>query len=309
MTFLRRCVVSCHRWSTASSTAAGRWTIRASGAAPTSRRTSRARRSSTSSATSLRRPGAGGRHPLPSAEQFAAAASRAGIGAETFVVAYGSLGGAERLWWLLRHFGHDDCAVLDLDAWHGPLVGGDEQIEPAVFEAARAGGRHDRARRARGERERLVVVDARLEPRWRGEPNPVDRVPGRIPGARERAVERSRCPSSRRARSSRTAARGSPRASSSTGCTSPGARGGSIRDRGPSGSSIRSCRSNVRPEVIRLAPASVLVLVTALLLGYGSHPWSWLAGPIAALVLWGLDRKAREPHPLAPVHRAPAPVD
>ncbi|HXK14132.1 MAG TPA: hypothetical protein VNH45_06320 [Gaiellaceae bacterium] len=60
--------------------------------------------------------------------------------------------------------------------------------------------------------------------------------------------------------------------------------------------------------MIRLAPAFMLVLVTALLLGYGNHPWSWLAGPIAALVLWGLDRKAREPIP-ARVHRAPAPVD
>ena len=39
---------------------------------------------------------------------------RAGIGDETFVVAYGSMGGAERLWWLLRHFGHDGCAVIDL---------------------------------------------------------------------------------------------------------------------------------------------------------------------------------------------------
>ena len=35
-------------------------------------------------------------------------------------------GGAARLWWLLRHFGHDDVAVLDggLAAWReegGPL--------------------------------------------------------------------------------------------------------------------------------------------------------------------------------------------
>ena len=77
-----------------------------------------------------------GRHPLPSAERFAAAASRAGIGAGVFVVAYGSLGGAERLWWLLRHFGHDDCAVLlgGIDAWGGPLRAGEEEIEPAAFE-------------------------------------------------------------------------------------------------------------------------------------------------------------------------------
>jgi thiosulfate/3-mercaptopyruvate sulfurtransferase len=124
-----------------------------------------------------------GRHPLPSAEQFEAAVSRAGIGPETFVVAYGSLGGAERLWWLLRHFGHGDCAVVDLDAWRGPLGAGEEDVEPASFVAQERDddtiGRDELAR----ERERLVVVDARLPARWRGEPNPVDRVPGRIPGA------------------------------------------------------------------------------------------------------------------------------
>src|SRR4029453_15105667 len=53
-----------------------------------------------------------------------AAASAAGVGEGVFVVAYGNMGGAERLWWLLRHFGHDDCAVIDLDAWRGPPRGG-----------------------------------------------------------------------------------------------------------------------------------------------------------------------------------------
>jgi thiosulfate/3-mercaptopyruvate sulfurtransferase len=124
-----------------------------------------------------------GRHPLPSAGQFEDAASRAGIGPETFVIAYGSLGGAERLWWLLRHFGHGDCAVVDLDTWRGPLVAGEEAVEPASFAAQeRDDDTIGRERLAR-ERERLVVVDARLPARWRGEPNPVDRVPGRIPGA------------------------------------------------------------------------------------------------------------------------------
>src|SRR4051794_32847347 len=65
-----------------------------------------------------------GRYPIPSAVRFAEAAGRAGIGDGVFVIAYGSMGGAERLWWLLRHYGHDDCAVVylaRLAAWHGPL--------------------------------------------------------------------------------------------------------------------------------------------------------------------------------------------
>jgi thiosulfate/3-mercaptopyruvate sulfurtransferase len=123
--------------------------------------------------------GPGGRHPLPSAEAFAESMARVGVGDGVFVVAYGSLGGAERLWWLLRHFGHDACAVVDLDGWRGPLASGDEEAPPAVFTPRvrtddtvsidELGGR--------------VLVDARLASRWRGEANAVDRVPGRIPGA------------------------------------------------------------------------------------------------------------------------------
>jgi len=128
-------------------------------------------------------PGRDGRHPLPSAAHFAAAAARAGIGDDTFVVAYGSLGGAERLWWLLRHFGHDACAVIDLDGWRGPLRGGDEEVEPATFTARERTDDTIAREELAARLDELVVVDARVAPRWRGEANPVDRVPGRIPGA------------------------------------------------------------------------------------------------------------------------------
>jgi thiosulfate/3-mercaptopyruvate sulfurtransferase len=127
--------------------------------------------------------GLAGRHPLPDADRFAAAASRAGIGDDALVVAYGSLGGAERLWWLLRHFGHDACAVLDLDAWRGPLSSGDEPIAPAEFHPReRSDDTIDRSELA-GTREELLVLDARVPARWRGEANDLDRIPGRIPGA------------------------------------------------------------------------------------------------------------------------------
>ncbi len=127
--------------------------------------------------------GRAGRHPLPAPERFAAAAARAGIGPGVQVVAYGSLGGAERLWWLLRHFGHDACAVLDLEGWHGPLRGGEETIEPQPFAVALRTGDTIELDELEARRAGLVVVDARLPARWRGEANPVDRVPGRIPGA------------------------------------------------------------------------------------------------------------------------------
>ena len=128
-----------------------------------------------------------GRHPLPSAERFASAAEGAGIGEGVYVVAYGSMGGAERLWWLLRHFGHDDCAVLagGIDAWLGPLVIGEEEAEPAVFTPRERTGDTIEAEEIveRLDDPGLVLVDARLPARWRGEANPIDKVPGRIPGA------------------------------------------------------------------------------------------------------------------------------
>jgi thiosulfate/3-mercaptopyruvate sulfurtransferase len=129
-------------------------------------------------------PGPAGRHPLPTEEQFAEAAGRAGIGDGVFVVAYGSMGGAERLWWLLRHFGHDDCAVIELEGWFGPLRAGDEEIEPVEFKPqARTGDtiEADELQKRLGE---LVLLDARVPQRYRGDVEPIDPVAGHIPGAR-----------------------------------------------------------------------------------------------------------------------------
>jgi len=131
----------------------------------------------------------GGRHPLPSAESFAAWASAAGIGPGTLVVGYDDgTGWASRLWWLLRHFGHDDAAVIRLDAWHGPLRPGTEQLEPAEFVPRPRDddtAETDELQRRLGE-PGLTLVDARAPERWRGEVEPIDPVAGRIPGARNR---------------------------------------------------------------------------------------------------------------------------
>ena len=62
----------------------------------------------------------------------------------------------------------------------------------------------------------------------------------------------------------------------------------------------------------RAAPFIVLVVVTTLFLVYGRSSWSWLAGPVAALMLTALDLKAHEPSEPAPQHAErgePAMVD
>ena len=130
-----------------------------------------------------------GRHPLPSPERFAEAAGRAGIGNDVFVIAYdqGRTGGAARLWWLLRHFGHDDCAVLlgGIEVWGGELRAGEEEIEPAEFVPRERSGTTVAAEEIvrRLADPSLALVDARVANRWRGEPNEIDDPPGRIPGA------------------------------------------------------------------------------------------------------------------------------
>jgi thiosulfate/3-mercaptopyruvate sulfurtransferase len=137
-------------------------------------------------------PGDGGRHPLPDAVAFEAAARRAGIGPETLVVAYDEAaeGGAARLWWLLRHFGHDAVTVLDggLRAWReegGELRAGEERVEPGDFRAAPPGNDAVTVEElaAAGGGAAPVLLDARAPERYRGEVEPIDPVAGHIPGA------------------------------------------------------------------------------------------------------------------------------
>ena len=117
----------------------------------------------------------GGRHPLPRVDAFAAWASAAGIGPQTLVVGYDDgTGWAARLWWLLRHFGHDAAAVIPLAAWHGPFAAGEEDIAPATFVPhARTDDTADAAELLErlGDAS-LTLVDARAPERWRGETEP-----------------------------------------------------------------------------------------------------------------------------------------
>ena len=132
---------------------------------------------------------AGGRHPLPRPEDFAAAMGRLGIGDAGTVVAYDDAGGvmASRLWWMLDSLG-GAAAVLDggIDAWSGSLDTGAPSWLPEVFTArpwpADRYATIDEVDAARADPESLVI-DARSVERYRGVPNQIDPRFGHIPGA------------------------------------------------------------------------------------------------------------------------------
>ena len=136
-----------------------------------------------------------GRHPLPDPTAFAGRLGELGIGDDHAVVAYDTSGGlvAARLWWMLDRLGHGDVAVLDggLAAWSE--AGGEvtrmvpTHLRTTLTVASRWPDTVDR-QALLDDPEAFDIVDVRAPERYRGEIEPVDRVPGHIPGARNRPV-------------------------------------------------------------------------------------------------------------------------
>jgi thiosulfate/3-mercaptopyruvate sulfurtransferase len=145
------------------------------------------------------RPASEGRHPLPAIDAFRRKLGAWGIGPDLQVVVYDAGDGsmaAARLWWLLRLVGHRHAAVLDggLAAWNaagGPRetgdppaakVGGDNPVR--AVDATQVATTDEIA--ARLAQSPGWLLDARSGERFRGEVEPIDRVAGHVPGARNR---------------------------------------------------------------------------------------------------------------------------
>lgn len=136
----------------------------------------------------------GGRHPLPSPEQFSKIVSSLGITRTSHVVVYDDKHGsnaAARFWWMLRSAGHNKIQVLDggFDAalkigfpvnanTEAPKQTGNYRFEKWLLplagmnEVEKARLNHD-----------FLVVDVRDEERFIGAKEPIDLVAGHIPGA------------------------------------------------------------------------------------------------------------------------------
>jgi thiosulfate/3-mercaptopyruvate sulfurtransferase len=128
---------------------------------------------------------------MPSPEQFAAAMSALGVGDNSRVVLYDSMGSswAARVWWMLRWVGFDRAALLDggLNAW--TAAGGELSTEPVSRPAQTLTvnlrpeliADEEEVRDAIGNNA-VRLVDSLPEIHYRGEWTMYDR-PGHIPGA------------------------------------------------------------------------------------------------------------------------------
>jgi thiosulfate/3-mercaptopyruvate sulfurtransferase len=131
-----------------------------------------------------------GRHPLPIPGSFQRFCTVHGIGPNTKVVCYDDQAGqwASRLWWLLRHYGHKDVALLDggLARWKSlklPLRSNHEKPRPAPPFVGNPGAMPT-VQASDIEAGGWTLLDARAPERFSGATEPIDKVAGHIEGAR-----------------------------------------------------------------------------------------------------------------------------
>lgn len=140
-------------------------------------------------------PADGGRHPLPTAAVFSSTLARWGVTPATPVFIYDDAHGANaasRLWWMLRHAGHEAAFVVDggyqaLLAAGAKMAAGPSEARPVsppypVSESfGRAGVvRLDDVNAAARDG---LLIDVRAAERFAGVHEPIDPVAGHIPGA------------------------------------------------------------------------------------------------------------------------------
>ena len=133
-----------------------------------------------------------GRHPLPGIAQIAETLRACGVQPSSQVVCYDASGGcyAARAWWLLKALGHESVAVLDggFGQWQAAGLSVDRREPPAAQGKLKTPDSWllpviDHETLANNPPPDSILVDAREQPRYLGEIEPIDPIPGHIPGA------------------------------------------------------------------------------------------------------------------------------
>lgn len=136
----------------------------------------------------------GGRHPLPDLKTFQSFIEGVGINNETIVVAYDNGEGsyASRLWWLMKYIGHQEVYVLNggFKSWeeaHYPVNSNLPSKSTASYELnikSEMLATYEEVKKvAELPQQGTTLIDSREEKRYQGLEEPIDRIPGRIPGA------------------------------------------------------------------------------------------------------------------------------
>ena len=135
-----------------------------------------------------------GRHPLPSGRSIEGAARRWGVRGDVPVVVYDdwNRAGSARAWWVLTAAGLGCVRILDggLPAWRsagGALETGDVRPQHGnvtVPQSDLYAGRRPTLTAQQAAAAGVTLLDARAPERFRGDVEPVDRVAGHIPGAK-----------------------------------------------------------------------------------------------------------------------------
>ncbi|PRX66534.1 sulfurtransferase [Rossellomorea vietnamensis] len=135
----------------------------------------------------------GGRHPLPNMKNFLRKVEDAGIDNQTTIVVYDEKEGAfaGRCWWLFHYIGHENVFILNggFAAWkegskktessvpHYPATNYHPNVNDGILATL-----NEIRGIADGDR-MIQLIDSRSRERFSGREEPIDRIPGHIPGA------------------------------------------------------------------------------------------------------------------------------
>lgn len=135
----------------------------------------------------------GGRHPLPNMKNFLRKVEDVGIDNRSTIVIYDEKEGAfaGRCWWLFQYIGHEKVYVLNggFAAWRksGGKTDSTTPVYPSKsyrpnFNENILASLDEVRRIANGDKD-SPLIDSRSMERYLGREEPIDRIPGHIPGA------------------------------------------------------------------------------------------------------------------------------
>ncbi len=136
----------------------------------------------------------GGRHPLPTLEQFSKALTHLGISKKSHVIIYDDKNGASaaaRFWWMLKSVGHKKVQVLNGGLQAAERIGlpiDSKMVKPKVSRVYKIENWNlplsdmEEVERV-SQDDSFKVIDVRDVERYNGEKEPIDLIAGHIPGA------------------------------------------------------------------------------------------------------------------------------